>query len=422
MLVTRLREVTKGKIPIPPFFLSFGGLMPKLEDVVIISAVRSAIGEFGGSLKNLHSPDLASEIIKGAIQATGIPDLNKQINDVRFGCCVEDNRYMNVARIAALRANIPKEVPAVTINRVCTSAMEAIVSGMHQIQADDRKDVILAGGVESMSTIPYLSYDMRWGARYFDKAFVDGVMEGLKAGGDKLMGMTAEILAEEFKLSREDLDEIAFRSHQNAIQATKNGRFKDEIVPITLKTRKGTTTFDTDEHPQDYSLDTLAKMKPVFKKDGVVTSGNSSGINDGAAAVIIMSSTMADELSLKPLATIRGYGIGGVEPNRMGMGPVPATKDLFKSTKEYSLDDVELIEINEAFAATYLAAERVLELDREITNVNGSGIGLGHPVGCTGTRIVVTLLHEMKKRQKSLGLSSLCGGGGLGMSLLLESF
>jgi len=396
--------------------------MSKLKDVVIVSAVRSAIGDFGGALKDLHSPVLAAEIMKGAIQATGLQDLSKYINDVRFGCCVNDNRYMNVARVAALKANIPKEVPAVTINRVCTSAMEAIVSGMHQIQADDRKDVILAGGVESMSTIPYLSYDMRWGARYFDKAFVDGVMEGLKAGGDKLMGMTAEILAEEFKLSREDLDEIAFRSHQNAIQATKNGRFKDEIVTITLKTRKGNTTFDTDEHPQDYSLDTLAKMKPVFKKDGVVTSGNSSGINDGAAAVIIMSNTMADELSLKPLATIRGYGIGGVEPNRMGMGPVPATKDLFKNTKEYSLDDVELIEINEAFAATYLAAERALELNRKITNLNGSGIGLGHPVGCTGTRIVVTLLHEMKKRQKSLGLASLCGGGGLGMSLLLESF
>jgi acetyl-CoA C-acetyltransferase len=396
--------------------------MTKLDDIVIVSAVRSAIGDFGGALKDLHSPDLAAEIMKGAIQATGIQDLSKNINDVRFGCCVEDNRYMNMARIAALRADIPKEVPAVTINRVCTSAMEAIVSGMHQIQADDRKEIILAGGVESMSTIPYLSYDMRWGSRYFDKVFVDGVMEGLKAGGDKLMGLTAEILAEEFKFTREELDEIALRSHSNAIQASNSGRFKDEIIPIELKSRKSKVVFDKDEHPREYTMETLAKMKPVFKKDGVVTSGNSSGINDGAAAVIIMSKTMADELDVRPIATILGYGVGGVDPDRMGIGPVPATKDLFSRIENYTLDDVELIEINEAFAATYLAAERQLNLDREITNVNGSGIGLGHPVGCTGTRIVVTLLHEMKKRQKSLGLASLCGGGGLGMSLLLESF
>ncbi|MFX0088216.1 MAG: thiolase family protein [Candidatus Hodarchaeota archaeon] len=395
--------------------------MTKLDDVVIVSAVRSAIGDFGGALKDLHSPDLAAAIMKGVIQSTGIHDFGKNLNDVKFGCCVEDNRYMNVARIAALKAGIPKEVPAVTLNRVCTSAMEAIVSGMLQIQADDRTEIILAGGVESMSTIPYLSYDMRWGSRYFDKVFVDGVMEGLKAGGNKLMGLTAEILAEEFKLTRVELDEIAFRSHLNARHASNSGRFKDEIIPIELQSRKNKVIFDKDEHPRDYSMETLAEMKPVFKKDGIVTSGNSSGINDGAAAVIIMSKTLADEFDIKPLAKILGYGIGGVDPDRMGIGPVPATKDLFSKIKEFTLDDVELIEINEAFAATYLATERALNLDRDITNVNGSGIGLGHPVGCSGTRIVVTLLHEMKKRQKSLGLASLCGGGGLGMSLLLES-
>jgi acetyl-CoA C-acetyltransferase len=359
--------------------------------------------------------------MKGAIGKIGVPEFVTQIDDVRFGCCVEDNRYMNVSRIASLRADIPKEIPAVTINRVCTSAMEAIVSGMHQIQADDRKEIVLAGGVESMSTIPYLSYDMRWGSRYFDKVFVDGVMEGLKAGGDILMGKTAEILAEEFNLTREELDEVAVRSHKNSLNASNSGRFKDEIIPIELKSRRNKTIFKKDEHPKDYSLEKLSVMKPVFKKDGVVTSGNSSGINDGAAATIIMSQTMAEELGLKPLAKILGYGIGGVEPNRMGLGPVPATEDLFSQITDYTLDDVQLIEINEAFAATYLAVERVLGLDRNITNVNGSGIGLGHPVGCTGTRIVVTLVHEMIKRQKSLGLASLCGGGGLGMSLLLES-
>ena len=390
-----------------------------MNDIVIVSAVRTAIGSFGGTLKNFQAPDLGAVAMKAAIDRTGIPDIAGQINDVRFGCCVEDNRYMNVSRIAALRAGIPKEVPAVTMNRVCTSAMEAIVSGMHQIQAESTSDIILAGGVESMSTIPYLSYDMRWGSRYFDKVFVDGVMEGLKAGGDKLMGLTAEILAEEYKLPRSELDEIAFRSHQNALKANKTGRFKDEIIPIELKTRKGTTFFEVDEHPQDYSLEQLAKMRPVFKKDGVVTSGNASGINDGAAAVMLMSQSKADDLGLKPLAKILAYGIGGVDPDRMGMGPVPATMNLFSKIPDYTLDDVGLIELNEAFAATYLAAEREMNFDRKIANVNGSGIGLGHPVGSTGARIVVTLLHEMIKRQESLGLSTLCGGGGLGMSLLL---
>jgi acetyl-CoA C-acetyltransferase len=390
-----------------------------MENIVVVSAVRTAIGSFGGTLKDIKSPDLAAYTMKAVIERTGIPELVKQIDDVRFGCCVEDNRYMNVTRIAALRAGIPEEVPAVTINRVCTSAMEAIVSGMHQIIAEPTCDIILAGGVESMSTIPYLSYDMRWGSRYFDKVFVDGVMEGLKAGGDKLMGMTAEILADEYKLSREELDVVAFRSHQNAISASKSGRFKDEIIPLEVKTRKGPIVFDTDEHPREYTIEQLSKMKPVFKKDGVVTSGNASGINDGSAAVLIMTERKADELGLKPLAKIINYGIGGVEPDRMGMGPVPATENLFSKTPDHTLDDVELIELNEAFAATYLAAEKVLGFDRNITNVNGSGIGLGHPVGCTGARIIVTLVHEMIKRQSSLGLSTLCGGGGLGMSLLL---
>jgi len=327
---------------------------------------------------------------------------------------------MNVARIAALRANILEQVPAVTMNRVCTSAMEAIVSGMHQIRSDDTQEIVLAGGVESMSTIPYLSYDLRWGHRYFDAKLVDGVMEGLKAGGDKLMGMTAEILAEEFQFTREELDEVALRSHTNALKANKSGRFKDEIIPIEVKTRKGIQIFDADEHPREYTMEDLASMKPVFKPDGgIVTAGNSSGINDGAAAVVVMSQSKADDLGVKPLAKIIDYGIGGVDPDHMGLGPIPSTRNLFSKVMDYTLDDVQLIEVNEAFAATYLAAERELSLDRSITNVNGSGIGLGHPVGCTGTRIVVTLLHEMQKRQNSLGLSTLCGGGGLGMSLLL---
>ena len=391
-----------------------------MDNIVIVSAVRSAIGTFGGTLKDILAPDLAAVVMKEVIQRCNIENLEKEVDDVRIGCCVEDNRFMNVARIASLRANIPKEVPAVTMNRVCTSAMEAIVSGMHQIQAEPTSEIVLAGGVESMSTIPYLSYDMRWGSRYFDKVFVDGVMEGLKAGGDKLMGMTAEILADEYKLTREELDEVAYRSHHNALKATKTGRFSDEIVPVEVKTRKGVISFATDEHPREYNMEQLSQMRPVFKKDGVVTSGNASGINDGSAAVLIMSESKAVDLGLTPLVKIVGYGIGGVDPDRMGMGPVPATLNLFAKIKEYSLDDVGLIELNEAFAATYLAAEKEMGFDRSIANVNGSGIGLGHPVGCTGARIVVTLIHEMIKRQETIGLATLCGGGGLGMSLLLE--
>jgi acetyl-CoA C-acetyltransferase len=391
-----------------------------MDTIVIVSAVRTAIGSFGGTLKDILAPDLAAVVMKEVVKRCEVDNLAKAINDVRFGCCVEDNRFMNVSRIAALRAGIPKEVPAVTINRVCTSALETIVSGMHQIQAEPSSEIILAGGVESMSTIPYLSYDMRWGSRYFDKVFVDGVMEGLKAGGDKLMGMTAEILADEFKLTREELDEVAYRSHQNALKATKTGRFNDEIVPVEVKTRKGVVSFTADEHPQDYSKEKLAQMRPVFKKDGVVTSGNASGINDGSAAVLLMTEKKASDLGLTPLVKILGYGIGGVEPDRMGMGPVPATSNLFSKVTDYSLDDVGLIELNEAFAATYLAAEKEMGFDRSIANVNGSGIGLGHPVGCTGARIVVTLIHEMIKRQESIGLATLCGGGGLGMSLLVE--
>ncbi|MFW9777807.1 MAG: thiolase family protein [Candidatus Heimdallarchaeota archaeon] len=393
--------------------------MTQLDDVVIVSATRSPIGKYGGTLRDLHAPDLAAHTMRAAIDHLGITGFENLIDDVRFGCCVEDNRYMNVSRVAALKAGIPEEIPAVTINRVCTSAMEAVVSGMHQIQADDQTEIILAGGVESMSTIPYLLYDMRWGSRYFDRKIVDGVMAGLQAGGDKLMGLTAEILAKEFRLTREELDIIAHRSHKNALNASRKGKFEMEITAIEILKEGKKIIFNKDEHPRDLSLEELAAMPPVFKKDGIVTAGNSSGINDGAAALILMSQTEADQRGLEPIAKIEGYGIGGVSPDRMGIGPVPAVEKLFSKEKEKKLDDVELIEVNEAFAATYLATERSLGLDREICNVNGSGIGLGHPVGATGTRIIVTLIHEMQKRQKNLGLATLCGGGGLGMAVLI---
>lgn len=395
-------------------------MMTTLDDVVIVSAGRTAIGDFGGAFKNVLAPDLGAAAMRGVIDRIGINEFDKQIDDVKFGCCVEDNRYMNIARIAMLNAGIPKEIPAMTINRVCTSAMEAIVSGMHLIRADNKKEIVLAGGLESMSTIPYLIYDMRWGSRYFDKKIYDGVMTGLLAGSDKLMGMTAEFVAEKYKISREEQDEVAYRSHMNALAAIKNGRFKDEIIPFEINKRGKITKIETDEHPQEVTLEGLAKLKPIFKpKGGTVTSGNASAINDGAAAVMIMSQTKADELGLKALAKIEGYGIAGVEPDLMGTGPIPATANLFENI-DFTLQDVELIECNEAFASTYIAAEKEIGWNRDITNVNGSGISLGHPVGCTGARIVVTLLHEMIKRNNKIGMATLCGGGGLGMSLLIS--
>jgi len=388
---------------------------------VIVSACRSAIGKFGGSLKPLTGKKIAAPIMKAALERAGIEDFGI-IDDVRFGCCMERADEMNVARCAAIEAGIPKEIPAVTINRVCDSAMEAIVSGMMFIKAG-YMDIVLAGGVESMSNVPFLSFDTRWGVRYRNSniVFVDGLYQGLHAGFDIIMGLTAENLCEKYGFTREELDEVALRSHNNAEKATNSGRFKDEIVPIEVPLPKGKSMiFDKDEHFRPgLTMEQLARLPPAFKKDGLVTAGNSSGINDGAAAVVLMSKEKAEELGVTPLVKIVGYGVAGVDPYYMGEGSVPATKKAFKMTG-LSMKDIELIEVNEAFAACYLVAERQLGFDREIANVNGSGIGLGHPVGCTGARIVVTLIYEMIKRNLNIGLATLCGGGGLGMTLIVQ--
>ncbi|MHA1232486.1 MAG: acetyl-CoA C-acetyltransferase [Candidatus Helarchaeota archaeon] len=391
-----------------------------MKEVVIVSACRSAIGKFGGTLKPLTGKKIAAPIMKAALDRIKL-DPN-MLDDVRFGCCMERIDEMNVARAAAVSAGIPVEVPAVTINRVCDSGMEAIVSGAMFIKSG-QMDIVLAGGVESMSNAPFLSFDTRWGVRYRNSniTFVDGLYQGLHAGFDIIMGLTAENLCEKYGLTREELDEVALRSHNNAENATKTGRFKDEIVPIEVPQRKGDPIiFDKDEHFRPgLTMNQLAKLPPAFKKGGLVTAGNSSGINDGAAALILMYKEKADELGLTPLARILGYGVAGVDPYYMGEGPVPATKKAFKNTG-IQLKDIELIECNEAFAACYLVAEKQLGFDREIANVNGSGIGLGHPVGCTGARIVVTLIYEMIKRNLNIGLATLCGGGGLGMTLILQ--
>ena len=414
-----------------------------MKDVVIASACRTAIGAFGGTLKDLHAAKIASVVMQAAVKRAGIDPA--VIDDVRFGCCLEPVDTMNVTRIAALLAGIPDTVTAATVNRVCISGMEATVSGMAMIQAG-MADVVLAGGVEHMSGAAYSVPNARWGCRLQDQEFVDNVMRGLHCGSHLIphpetgpvdaskpplslfkgkpyiMGATAEFVAQHLNISREEMDAVALRSHNNVERATKNGDFRDEIVPINIPQRKGAPiVFDKDEHFRPgITLEQLAKLPPAFvPQSGKVTAGNSSGINDGAAAMLIMSAEKAKELGITPLARIRAVGRGACHPSIMGLSPVPAVKHLM-TRSGLKLTDFELIEVNEAFAAQYLGVEKELGLNREITNVNGSGIGLGHPVGATGARIMITLMHAMKQRGKQLGLATLCGGGGVSMACAIE--
>ena len=414
-----------------------------MKDVVIVSACRTAIGEFGGTLKNLNTPALGSVVMKEAVKRAGIdPGI---IDDVRFGCCMEPVDALNVTRVAALMAGIPETVTAVTVNRVCISGMEAVLSGMGLIRGE-MADIILAGGMEHMSGAVYSVPAARWGCRFQDQVFVDNLVHGLHAGSHLLpgleqgpikegpivdlfrgkpyiMGITAELIAYKHNFSREEIDAVALRSHNNVERATKEGDFKEEIVPVELPQKKGKppVIFDKDEHFRPgLTMEELAKLPTAFlPKIGKVTAGNSSGINDGASAMVIMSAEKAKELGLKPLARIKAFGRGGCHPSIMGLSPVPAVKDLLARNK-MKIDDFDLIEVNEAFAAQYLGCERELGFKREITNVNGSGVGLGHPVGSTGCRIMVTLLHVLKKRGKTLGLATLCGGGGVSLACVIE--
>jgi acetyl-CoA C-acetyltransferase len=414
-----------------------------MEDVVIVSACRTAIGAFGGSLKDVHAYLIASGVMKEVIRRAGIsPDI---INDVRFGCCMEPYTSLNVARVASLDAGIPETSTAVTVNRVCVSGMEAVISGMAMIQAG-LVDVVLAGGVEHMSGVTYAVPSARWGARLQNNTLDDTMIESLYCGSRLLpgiekgpakegpivdalrgkpyiMGHTAELIAQIHNLTREELDEVALRSHNNAERATKEGDFREEIVPIEVPQKKGKPpiVFDKDEHfVPGLTMEKLAALPPAFiPKIGKVTAGNASGLNDGASGMIIMSAGKARELGLKPIARIKAVGYGGIHPSVMGLSPTPAVKSLMKRSG-MKLSDFELIEVNEAFAAQYLGCERELGLNREITNVNGSGVGLGHPVGSTGCRIMVTLLHLMRKRGKTLGLATICGGGGVSMATALE--
>jgi len=413
-----------------------------MKDVVIVSACRTAIGSFGGSLKDSHAAKLAAVAMKEAVKRAAVDP--GMLTDVRFGCCLEPGDALNVARVGALLAGIPDTVTAVTINRVCTSAMEATISGMAAIQTG-MDEIVLVGGTEHMSGIAYTVPSARWGCRLQDQLFVDTMMQALHVGSHLIphpedgpvksgmplelfkgkpyiMGATAEFIAQLHNISREEMDEVALRSHNSAERATKEGDFKEEIVPVELPQRKGPPVlFDKDEHFRPgLTMDQLAKLPPAFvPKIGKVTAGNSSGINDGASAMVIMSAEKAKELGLKPIARIRAVGRGACHPSVMGLSPVPAVRNLEKSSG-LKMKDFELIELNEAFAAQYLGCEKELGLNREITNVNGSGIGLGHPVGSTGCRIMVTLLHAMKKRGKTLGLATICGGGGVSTACALE--
>lgn len=414
-----------------------------MKDVVIVSACRTAIGEFGGTLKDMNGAAIAAVTMKEAVKRAGIDP--QMIDDVRYGTCVEHHDTLNTTRVAALMAGIPDTVPAVTVNRVCISGMEAVLSGAAMIQAD-MADIILAGGVEHMSGIPYTVPKARWGCRLQDTQFVDAMIHALHCGshllpfddstpldiGDApakfflgkpyIMGHTAEFVAQHLNISREEMDEVALRSHNNAERATRNGIFQEEIVPVKVPQRKkDPLIFDKDEHFRPgMTLDKLKALPPAFiPKTGKVTAGNASGINDGSTGIIIMSADRARELNLTPIARIKASGMGACHPTVMGISPVPAVKKLMDKSG-LSIKDFELVEVNEAFAAQYIGCEKELGLNREITNVNGSGIGLGHPVGATGARIMVTLIHEMKKRGNTLGLATLCGGGGVAMACAIE--
>jgi len=394
------------------------------KEVVILSGCRTPIGSFGQSLKSVKAYELGAVVMNEALRRANVK--GEMLSDVIFGDCLQSSEEANTARTAMLKAGIPFEVPATTIQRQCASGMQAAIFGSQQIIAGD-SDFVLVGGTESMSNAPYVLKGARWGQRLQHGEMTDAMWELLYSGSGLLgegyiMGETAENLAKKYSISRSDQDQVAFESHSKAIAAIDAGRFKEEIIPVPIQQRKGEPVmFATDEHPKrDTTLETLAKLKPAFDKNGTVTAGSSSGLNDGAAAMVITSMDKAAEIGAKPMARIAGNAIAGCEPHLMGYGPVPAVNKLLAKTG-LKLQDIDLFEINEAFASQYLAVERGLGLDRSRVNVNGSGIALGHPVGCTGARIMVSLMYELKKRNKKFGIATLCVGGGMGAAVLIEN-
>lgn len=391
-----------------------------MTEVVIVAAVRTPIGSFGGSLKDISAVDLGSLVIKNAIERAGLEP--EQVDEVIMGNVLGAGLGQNVARQMSVHAGVPVTVPAFTINKVCGSGLKAVQLAAQAVLCGDA-EVVVAGGAENMSQAPYILPNQRWGSRMGNATVVDTMLrDGLTDGSeDYHMGITAENVAEQYGITREDQDSFALQSQKRAVAAVAAGRFKEEIVPVEIPQRRGEPlVFDTDEFPRkDVSLEGLSKLRPAFQKDGSVTAGNSSGINDGAAAVVVMSAEKAKELGVPVLATIKSYASAGLDPKVMGCGPIYASRKALEKAG-LTVADLDLVESNEAFAAQACAVAKELNLDLEKVNVNGGAISLGHPIGASGCRILVTLLHEMQKRDAKRGLATLCIGGGMGIALIVE--
>lgn len=390
-----------------------------MRNVVVTAAVRSPIGTFGGAFKNVKPTELIVPVLQEVVKRGGVSP--SEVDEVILGHCIQRTDEANTARTAALLAGFPDTVTGYTIQRQCASGMQALISAAMQIQLGV-SDVVVAGGVEAMSSSPYVLKENRWGQRLQHGEIRDMVWEVLEDPIHHIMmGETAENLAEQYEISREEQDEVALLSHQRALHAIEAGYFDEQIVPITKKERRKEIVISKDEHPRaDITAEKLSGLKAAFRKGGTVTAGNASGINDGSAALVLMSEEKAKEKGLQPLARIVGYSVAGVDPKFMGIGPVPAIQKGLQNVN-WSVNDADLFEINEAFAAQYLAVEKELGLNREKVNVNGSGIGLGHPIGCTGARITVSLIHELRRRGLEKGIASLCVGGGMGVALFIEA-
>jgi acetyl-CoA C-acetyltransferase len=421
-----------------------------MNEAVIVSGVRTAIGNNGGALQDVPAVRLGAIVIQGALKKAGLRpkgnasyapealkdqgqiELEKKyaswdnslqevlVDEVIMGNVLQAGQGQNPARQASIYAGVPKEVNAFTVNKICASGMKAVALAAQAIKAGDA-EVIIAGGIENMSAVPYYAPKMRWGARMFNAEMVDGMVhDGLwEIFYNYHMGMTSENIAVKYGISRQEQDRFSLESNNRALAAIKNGTFKEEIVPVEIKVKRETRMFDTDEHPRETSMELLGKLPPVFKADGSITAGSASAITDAGAALVIMSAAKAQALGLKPMATIRAYATGGVDPAYMGLGVVPATKKALKLAG-LTLKDMDYIELNEAFASQSIGCIKELNIDMSKTNLHGGGISLGHPIGCTGARILVTLAYEMQRRSLKLGLATLCIGGGQGMAMIIE--
>lgn len=390
-----------------------------MRNVVIVSACRTPIGTIGGQFKTLTSLDLSIPVMQNLVKRAGIdPEI---IDDVIWGCNYQRTyKENNLARVAAVKAGLPVTVPGITIHRNCTSSMSSIQMGYYQIKAGEA-DCIMAGGADSMSTAPHMVFEARYGKKYGHMELRDSMWDSLtNLGVGPAMGITAENVADEYNVTREEMDAYSLRSQQRAVAAIDAGKFKDEIIPITVPGRKGDTVYDTDEYPKrDASLEKLAKLKPTFKEGGKVTAGNASGMNDASSGVILMAEDKAKELGVPILARILSTATTGVRPEVMGIGPISASQKALAKAG-LTIDDIDLFEINEAFAAQCIACQKTLGIPEEKLNVNGSGISLGHPVGATGSRLVLTMMYELIKRGGKYGLASLCAGGGMGTAVVIE--